>query len=62
MHTDEPMNVTRAFIEPLLNARLALQRGLDSSLRRSGGGWWVPSIAACVVWVWLANHERKKHA
>jgi hypothetical protein len=56
------MHLTHEIAEHLSRVRRALRRELDSSLCQSKGAWWIPSIAACVVWAWLANHERKRHA
>jgi hypothetical protein len=39
--------------------RTSLRKKLDKSLCQGSGGWWIPSIVACVVWVWLANYGRK---
>ena len=34
----------------LLRARLSLREQLHDSVERTHGGWWIPTIAVCVVW------------
>ena len=53
------MHFAQDLSEHVSRLRSSLRRELDGSLRQSSGGWWIPSLAACVVWVWLANHGRK---
>lgn len=56
------MNSAHPMSERMARARRELRKELDSSLQRSNGAWWIPSIVACAVWAWLANHERTQHA
>ncbi len=53
---------TAQVLAELSRMRHSLRKELDRSLSRSAGGWWIPSIAACVVWAWLSDYERKKRA
>ena len=55
------MHLANLMVEHFSRMQNSVRKELDSSLRQSGGGWWIPSVAACVVWAWLANHERKQH-
>lgn len=55
----DPMHLAQELSRYFSRTQGSLRRELDSSLRQSSGGWWIPSLAACLVWVWLANHGRK---
>jgi hypothetical protein len=53
------MSLLQQFATRCVHAGSVLRQRADRSLDRPDGGWWVPSIAACVVWALLAHHEHK---
>lgn len=53
------MYIRQKFLESLWRMGSMVRKRVDNSLSHSGGGWWIPSMVACVVWVWLSNREKK---
>ena len=39
---------------------LSLREQLHKSVEKTNGGWWIPTIAACVVWA-LIDRSKVHH-